>query len=193
MPVVDEHQQPELVVRVGGQQAEGRRSDSEAVPGMGWPQGERALERLRLGAGDRGQAAQRRAQQLQQAGERDASLGPHAPRPQHLHAARLLLGVAEQGGLADPGLANHGKDAAAAGPGILEQPGDRPQLTVAPAQHGPECRAATRCEARNLSARTRVPPRSGGPAQRPTVRETSRPEEDQWPQSNSRPPWTATS
>ena len=45
----------------------------------------------------------------------------------------------------------------------------------------------------NLSPRIRVPPRSGVPAQRLTVRETSRPEEDQWPQSKSGTPWTATS
>ena len=56
---------------------------------------------------------------------------------QDLHAARLLLGVAEQGGLADPSFTHHGKDAAAAGPGLFEQPDDHAQLTVAPAQHRP--------------------------------------------------------
>ena len=60
-------------------------------------------------------------------------LGLHPPCPQHVHAARLLLGVAEQRGLADPGLTHDGEDAAAAGAGILEQPDERQQLMVAPA------------------------------------------------------------
>ena len=46
----------------------------------------------------------------------------YAPCPQDLHPGRLLLGVAEQDRLADPGFTHHGKDTAAAGPGIVEQP-----------------------------------------------------------------------
>ena len=65
------------------------------------------------------------------------SLGLHAPCPQDVHPGRLLLGVAEERGLADPSFTHDGEDAAAAGAGVLEQPDDHPQLTVAPAQHRP--------------------------------------------------------
>ena len=66
---------------------------------------------------------------------------------------RLLPGVGEQCGLADPGLADDGEHAAVAGTSVLEQPDKRQLLVITAEQHVSECTEATRYEA--------TPPRSG--------------------------------
>ena len=85
---------------------------------------------------------ERRPQQLEQAGEGDVSLRLHPPRPQHIHAGRLLLRVGEQRGLADPGLPDDGQYATVAGPSVLEQPDERQLLLIAAEQHVSECTEA---------------------------------------------------
>ena len=132
--VVDQHGDRGFL-RIGGQQAEGGRAHGEAARRAGRPERQRALQCLGLRVGDLVDPGQRRAQQLEQAGERDVSLGLHPAGPEHVHAGRLLLGVGEQRRLADPGLPHDGEHAAAARAGIVEQPDERLLLVITAEQH----------------------------------------------------------
>ena len=139
--VVDENRY-RRVVRIAGEQAERSRADGEAVLRLRGPERQGALERGRLRPRDLVHPGERRAQQLEQAGERDVRLGLHSPGAQHLHALRLLLGVGEQRGLADPGLADDGQDAAVAGASLLKHSRERQLLPIAAKQHVSECTEA---------------------------------------------------
>ena len=103
--VVDQHRDRPLL-GVGGEQAERRRADREALLGAGRPERERALERDRLRLRDPVEHPERRAQQLEQRRERDLRLGLDPAGAQQLHPARSARGVLEQRGLADPRLAD---------------------------------------------------------------------------------------
>ena len=85
--VVDEHER-RRDLRLRGEQAQRRRADGEAVAAAARPQRQRPAERRRLGPRDLRELAERRAQQLEQAGERHRRLGLHAARPQHPHRRR---------------------------------------------------------------------------------------------------------
>ena len=71
--VVDQHGDRALL-GVGGEQAERRRADREALLRPGRPERERALERERLRLRDAVEHPERRAQQLEQRRERDLRL-----------------------------------------------------------------------------------------------------------------------
>ena len=64
------------------------------------------------------------------------------PRPQQLHADRLLLGVGEERRLADAGLPHDGKDAAFVAASLLKQPDERQLLMITAEQHVSECTEA---------------------------------------------------
>jgi len=124
------------LLRIGGQQAEGRRTDGEAARRAGGrPERERALQRRGLRVRDLLDPGQRRPHELEQAGERDLSLRLHPAGPEHAHADRLLLGVGEQRRLADTGLPGKGQHTAAARARIVKQTGECLLLLVAAEQH----------------------------------------------------------
>ena len=126
-------------IRVSGEQAEGSRAYREAAVRARRPERERTLQRGCLRARDPADQGQRRAQQLKQAAEGNLRLRLNPPRPQQLHAARLLLGVAEERRLADPRLPHYSKDAAVVAAGLLKQPDERQLLMITAEQHVSEC------------------------------------------------------
>ena len=86
--------------------------------------------------GRRVEAVEGRAQQRVEAGERELGLGLDALGLQHRHAARLLDGVPQQRGLADPGLARDHEDPARPEPGLGQQLAEAGELRSSPDQHG---------------------------------------------------------
>ena len=77
-----------------------------------------------------------RAQQLEQAGERDRRLALDAAGRQHAHAAGGGRGVPEQGALADARFPAHDQDTTRADARVGEQALDRCALRLAAEQHG---------------------------------------------------------
>ena len=129
-------------IRIGGEQAEGGRAYREAALRAGRPERERTLQRGCLRARDLADQGQRRPQQLKQSAEGNVRLRLNPPRPQQLHAARLLLGVGEERRLADPSLPHDGKDAAVVAASLLKQPDERQLLMITAEQHVSECTEA---------------------------------------------------
>ena len=132
--VVDEHER-RRDLRLRGEQAQGRRADGEAVAAAARPQRQRPAERRRLGPRNPRELAERRAQQLQQAGERHRRLGLHAARAQHPHPVGAPGDGVEQRGLADADLPDEGEDAARARPCVGDEAIEPALLGVAAQQH----------------------------------------------------------
>ena len=117
--VVDDGQQ-RLVLGGRAEQAEHGGGDGEAVVGDGLAEGQRPLQRRGLGGRDRVDEVEQRAQQVEQAGERDVALGLVAARAQDAEVGRRRDGGVEQRALADPGLAVDDEHRALALAGRLE-------------------------------------------------------------------------
>jgi hypothetical protein len=132
--VIDEHERGRDL-RLRGQQAERRRADGEPVAAAARPERQRPAEGRGLRPRDLRELAERRAQQLEQAGERHRRLGLHAPRAQHAHRRRASGDRIEQGGLADADLPDQGQDAARACPGVRDEAVEPTLLGVAAQQH----------------------------------------------------------
>ena len=112
-----------LLLRRGAQQRQHGRGDGEAVERGRRLQRQRAAQRARLHLGDAVAQGQQRGQQLQQARERDVGLGLEAPRAQDPEVALRggVEGRAQQGGLADSGLAVEQERRALAVLGAVQQ------------------------------------------------------------------------
>ena len=141
--VVDDAQQ-RLRVRGRCEQAQDRHRDEEAVLHALVRQPEGASQRGALHVGQLAGAVDDRPQQLVQPGERQLGLGLHAGAGEHPHAVRLLQGVLQQRGLADPGVAAQDERAAARLPGRLEEAVDGRALALPAQQHGRTLRRTRR-------------------------------------------------
>ena len=109
---------------------------------------ERALERERVRLGDLVEHRQRRAQQLEQRGERDLRLGLDAARAQHPHPGRSLGRVVEQNRLADPRLSHQ-----------RERRARRPTARSRARARSPPAPASARAASRHPIPRRRRAPR----------------------------------
>ena len=185
--VVDEQRERRLL-GVGGEQAQRRGADREAVARGRRAERERAPERGRLRPGDPVERAERRAQQLGEPRERDLGLRLDAARAQHAHPPGLPGRVLEQRGLADPGLADEREHAALAVPRLGQEPVERQPLLVAAEQHLPILTVRrSRCE------RPGPPSELGAPRMRPRIgqaygRRTPDQRRSAWQRSRNRPP-----
>ncbi len=117
---VVEQQQHRLLLGARGHEAERRGGHGEAVLGTPGTQRKGLLQRHGLGGGELAEHRQRRAQQLEQRGEREPGLRLDPAGAQHRHPAGALGGVVEQRGLADSGRAGQRQHDAAGGRGRRE-------------------------------------------------------------------------
>ena len=150
------------------QDAEHREEHQERVVAGGRAEPQRAPQRGRLLGGYRVELVEHRLQQLVQAAPGEPGLELHPGRAQYRQVAGRVRRVRQQGGLADAGRAGQQQGTAAAGPHLVERPGDPEALRVAPDQHAvrvvvigpraPRRPAPARCTRR---AGPRRPPRWG--------------------------------
>ena len=112
---VVEQQQHRLLLRAGGHEAERRGGHGEAVLRTAGTQRKGLLQRHRLGGGELAEHRQRRAQQLEQRGEREPGLRLDPAGAQHRHPAGALGGVLEQRRLTDSGRTAQSQHNAAGG------------------------------------------------------------------------------
>src|SRR4051794_14862204 len=136
MRVVDDHQYGRLVGR-GGQQAEGRRRDREAVSGCRRPERERAPQGGRLWWRDAVEQVPNRPHEIEQPRERKIGFGLEWPGAKQLEfAVRLRRDLVEQAGLADPRLAvDDERRAHALARGRAQEETDSPDLDGASEEH----------------------------------------------------------
>ena len=135
--VVDDRQQRPLLGG-GGQQAERRGADGEAIALARLTEPEGAGERPRLPLGDLPEPIEQRPADVVQAGELELGLGLDTTGTDDGHPLRPRGGVVEQRRLADPRLAAQQQGAAALGAGGGEQLLDPLPLGLAANQHRPK-------------------------------------------------------
>jgi hypothetical protein len=132
--VVDQAQHRRVAGRLS-EQAEQPERDQVGALNQVEAQAERTAQRGLLRGGQPVQPSQAGPQQLVQAGERELVLGLDAGAPQYGHIPGVALGVAEERGLPDPGLAAEYQHGAAATARLLQQLIDDTLLSFAPQQH----------------------------------------------------------
>ena len=136
--VVDAHEHG-VGLRELGQQGQQRDPDGQRVRRLGVVR-ERAVEGIGLRVGEARELADRRSQQLGEAGEGELGLGLDTLGLEQRHAAGLLARVAEQRGLADPGFAPQDEDPAAASARGRQQRIDAVALGCTTHEHASERR-----------------------------------------------------
>ena len=123
--------------RFGGRLDEQRQrpgTDREHVR-LAFLQRERRGERPRLHRRDSRQQVEHGAEERVQAGEGDLRLRLDSDRAEDAHVGGERTSLLEQGGLAQPGIADHDQYAAAPASRFVEQRCDAPQLSLAPDEH----------------------------------------------------------
>src|SRR5580692_3808501 len=137
MGVIDEQERWRLL-RVGGEQAERRRTDGESIAtGCIGAECESNLERRRARRRDVPEQVQRRTEQLVETGEWKLHLGFDASGAQESETGGFLLSIGEDRRLPNPGLADEREHRTSARADGGQQAVDRSTLSLAPEQHAP--------------------------------------------------------
>jgi hypothetical protein len=121
---------------LGREQAQHRQPEQETVRWRALSQGERGPQRVPLGLGQAGRAAQHRPAQLMQPGKHEFHLRLHARRPSQpaSRTASLPGQVLQQHGLADAGVTADDQDRAVSGPDRFDHVIERLALGAAAGQ-----------------------------------------------------------
>ena len=114
-----------LIFRHLRQQSQYGQANQEPIGSIPAPQAESTPQRIRLRAGQPGQALQERSAELLQTCERELYLRFDARRPRDLAPGRTVTQIVQQGGLADARLSAQHQDPALACPHALYQPTQR--------------------------------------------------------------------
>ena len=118
---VVEHDEQRVGLRCGGEQAERRGPDREAVLGIAGPEPERGAQRVCLMLGDLVEMVPQRPAHLEQRRELELCLRLDAEGADDRHPVGLVDRVVEERGLADPRFAADRERAAPTRAGTVEQ------------------------------------------------------------------------